>query len=624
MQLLRGTKKNKTQDNYIAFKTLRKETKLKVTQAYRSFLHRMNTSIRSDPKTFWSFINTKRNSDSIPSDMTYNDVHLSCPKDVVNAFADHFAKSFALNNNPAVNLMCSSINVNTLNIGCISEENVYKAIQKLKPKLTSGPDQIPAFIVRDCASVFTKPLTVLFNLSLKTCIFPSKWKLSRISPVFKKDNKSNILNYRPIAIINNFAKVFETVLHTIFSYHILHMLSPNQHGFIKGRSTETNLLSLTQFLHDSLDDQRQVDVIYTDFSKAFDTIDHALLLQKLEWFGFSNSLILLLASYLHDRYLFVKINGFQSELFKQETGVPQGSVLGPLLFNIFINDLVKEVEVRSLLFADDLKIYRVIDSYDDALQLQNCIAKVVKWCINNNLSLNISKCYVMTFTKKVNPILFKYNIDGTILVRPEVIRDLGVVFDPKLTFTPHVQFIIECALRSLGFVLRNGREFSDIETLKTLFVAFCRSRLEYVSLVWSPAYNVHITALERVQRKFLKSLCFNIDGFYPPQGYPEDMLLDRFNMQSLHLRRAEHSVLLLFKIIHGIQDCPDILSNINFKVNRMNARNKNTFYTPTTRTNSASNSPLIRMLCSFGDVENELDIFNCTVRTIKQCFKHDL
>ena len=157
---------------------------------------------------------------------------------------------------------------------------------------------------------------------------------------------------------------------------------------------------------------------------------------------------------------------------------------------MYINDIVDAIDVHSLLFADDLKIYTVVNSFHDSLRLQKCLDRVYRWCLNNNLMINKTKCYAMSFTKKEKPIIYRYSIDNTVLTRPEVIRDLGVVFDSKLSFSQHIQAITESAFKSLGFVIRNGREFGDIETLKLLYFTYCRSCLEYASVIWSPVYLV--------------------------------------------------------------------------------------------------------------------------------------
>jgi ribonuclease P/MRP protein subunit RPP40 len=323
-----------------------------------------------------------------------------------------------------------------------------------------------------------------------------RWKTSAVRPIHRKDDRSEITNYRPIALISNFAKLFEYVLYNSSLHYVSHKLSPNQHGF-----TETNLVSISQYLSDALDNHSQVDVhVYTDLSKAFDRIDHGLLLIKLESFGFSDSLVELIRSYLSDRFMYVGVNGYASKSFKQESGVPQGSVLGPLFFIIFINDLVDDLDVPHLLFADDMKIYLTIDSIDDALRLQGCIEEMSRRCKLNNLVLNHLKCSIVSFTRKTKPLLFDYKINGSILTRRESIRDLGVIFNSKLSFGEHIRTIAGTAFRALGFVLRAGREFSDVVTLKLLYITYVRSRLEYASLVWSSIYDVAIVLLLTANR----------------------------------------------------------------------------------------------------------------------------
>jgi ribonuclease P/MRP protein subunit RPP40 len=170
------------------------------------------------------------------------------------------------------------------------------------------------------------------------------------------------------------------------------------------------------------------------------------LLIKLESFGFSDSLVELIS----DRFMYVRVNGYESKSFKQESGVPQGSVLGPLLFNIFINDLVDDLDLPHLLFADDMKIYLTIDSVHDAFQLQGCIEEISRRCKLNNLVLNHLKGSIVTFTRKTKPLLFDYKFNGSILSRRKSIRDLGVIFDSKLSFSDHIRTIAGTAFRTLG------------------------------------------------------------------------------------------------------------------------------------------------------------------------------
>jgi hypothetical protein len=604
--------------DFETFKSLRRCFKADVAAVYKEYVRRVNNDIKTDPKKFWSFLNSKNNSSSIPASMVFNNATITDPQIIVDSFADHFSKSFT--RDAASTLPSASLPYDNLTLTRVSDDDVLKAIKCLKPNMTSGPDEIPSLVIRDCAAVFADPLCFLFNLILNTSCYPMRWKTSAVRPIHKKDDRSEITNYRPIALISNFAKVFEYVLYNSSLHYVSHKLSPNQHGFTKCRSTETNLASISQYLSDALDNHSQVDVVYTDLSKAFDRIDHGLLLIKLESFGFSDNLVELIRSYLSDRFMYVGVNGYASKPFKQESGVPQGSVLGPLFFNIFINDLVDDLDVPHLLFADDMKIYLTIDSIDDALRLQGCIEEISRRCKLNNLVLNHLKCSIVSFTRKTKPLLFDYKINGSILTRRESIRDLGVIFDSKLSFGEHIRTIAGTAFRALGFVLRAGREFSDVATLKLLYITYVRSRLEYASLVWSPIYDVHSSLLERVQRRFLKNVVFMLNGAYPPRGCPQGLLLGEVGLQSLLDRRMEHSVIFLFKLFRGLQECPHVLERISLRVSRSGSRVRSVFYIGQRHTDIGLKSPVTRMLRNYQSVEAHIDIFCCSISQIKKFF----
>mgnify|MGYP005983777977 FL=1 len=429
-----------------------------------------------------------------------------------------------------------------------------------------------------------------------------------------------IQNYRPISLLCNFAKVLETILHKRIYTSVKQSISPFQHGFMKKRSTTTNLMCFTQDVSEILDDNGQVDVIFTDFQKAFDQIDHFILLKKLRLMGFSNSMVQLFSSYLIGREQRVRYQNHLSKSSVPTSGVPQGSNLGPLLFLIFINDLPNLLLNRKLLFADDLKIYAKITSVDDCLQLQEDINILINWCLRNRLTLNILKCIVMSFTRKLKPIVFTYSMGTSKLKRTDIYKDLGVIYDMKLSFVNHIQDTVAKAFKTYGFIYRNCKEFTNIRSLSALYYSLVRSRLEYCACVWSPIYEIHIIHVESVQRKFLKFLSFIVDRTYPPRGTDHTLLLERFQFTSLKIRRISYGISFLWKLLNNRVDCTSLLQKINFLVPRtQHTRQVFTFYTHPCRTNILCKSPLHVICNNFNKIAWNCDIHHDAITKIRHC-----
>lgn len=548
--------------------------------------------------------------------MTYKNETYSSPHMIANAFAEHFQSVYL--SPDAQELVKSNItdedrNISSyLNIHTISNEQITNASKKLKNKLSTGPDNVPPIIVKDCIQSFLIPLNHIFNLIVKTGTFPDIWKLSRVCPVYKSDLTSNIINYRPIVLISVFSKLLEIILGDIIYAHVKCNIPEEQHGFVKARSTESNLCIFTQFTSNSLDTHHQVDVVYTDFSKAFDRVSHGILLKKLALFGFSTHTTKLLKSYLSNRKLFVEVEGIKSDVFVASSGIPQGSNLGPLLFLLFIADICNEITSSKLLFADDMKIYREIKDISDCQLLQNDLIALNSWCENNMLSLNINKCKIMTYHRKTNFINYDYLINNTMLTRVFETTDLGVTFDTKLTFNKHIENIKQQAVKMLGFVIRSSSEFTSREAICRLYFALIRSKLEYCSTVWNPHNAKYIDMIEYVQRKFLKYLFYKKHNYYPERNYNYQLLLDEFNFFSLRKRREIISLSFLHKIIHNLIDSPELLGNINFNIPRQVSRNQQTFYFSIPNSQHHFNSPITTMCRSYNNMPDvdTIDIFH--------------
>jgi hypothetical protein len=559
-----------------------------------------------DPKKFWSFLSNIKGTSGIPSQLIFNGETLSTPIKIVVAFADHFNVNYIKSNSSPS--LTDNLIYHIISFGSVSEDQVLSALKKIKPKSTTGPDGIPAFLLPNCAATLAFPLSVIFNLALKTSDFPSTWKNSYITPVHKKGDKYDVSNYRPISLICNFTKTFEFILHEYLFTKVCNHLSNCQHGFFLKRSTISNLCCFTQFSAECIDERKQVDVIYTDFSKAFDRLDHNILLSKLHSFGFSASLLTFFKSYLTGRKQYVFYKGFKSKEIIPTSGVPQGSVLGPLFFSIFINDIVNGLSSLKLLFADDFKLYREISTISDCVLLQDDLLKLSRWCHENKLHLNLNKCTVMSITHKINIIEFEYRINNVKLARVQSVVDLGITFDNKLSFVPHINVVVAKAFQALGFIIRCSMHFRNIDTLKLLYCAYVRSKLEYGSIIWDPSYQRYVDKVETIQHRFLKFLAFKTDGVYPERGYSQQNLLKIFFFLDLQTRRRNFSMNFLKKLIKYKIDCPDLLSQISLHVPNKGTRQSRTFYISTPRTNVLKFSPLHQM-CTYYNESQDNDIF---------------
>lgn len=604
-------KYRRTQSQYYLdkFRNLRREVRTDIRDAYNSYLSMIQSQIRCNPRCFWSFVNDRRKSSRIPSRLSHEGLILDSPQRCVDGFAEYFASVYV--SNPEAGSYRPDINRNDVTPRFvpfdISVDEVLLAAKRVKATFTGGPDKVPGFIVRDCARVFSTPLTKIMNLALRTESFPKAWKIGRVCPIYKKGDSSLVCNYRPISILSNFSKIFESILYTHIYAGISDLFSARQHGFMAKRSTTTNLVNFTQYVAESLDAGLQVDTVFTDFSKAFDQIDHSIILTKLGRMGVPISLVNLISSYLESRAQFVEYLGYRSRVFEPSSGVPQGSNLGPLLFNVFINDICEQFSVEYLLYADDLKMFLRIESVEDAAAVQSNLDGLSEWCTANRLHLNIDKCRVLTFSRKSSDIIFNYTIDSNRLTRCTSFKDLGVTFDRSLKFDLHVGCITSSAMRSLGFIIRSCSGFDDIGCLKLLYFSYVRSHLEYASVVWSPFYAKYSNALESVQRKFLKFLYRKIEGRYPERGIANSLLWNKFALHSLELRRSVSLVKFLHRSLHGELDS-QIVANLNFYSSPYPVRAGNLIYLPRPRTNMMLGSPQYSMCMLYNVLARHLDV----------------
>lgn len=601
--------------DYKVFSLFRKKVKSEINTCYKKYILNTEELIMAEPKKFWDYTKSLNSKTEYPREMYLGDIKTVCGEEISNLFAKNFESVYekaslisAPNSEHREGNFCNLINL-------INESDVSDLISKLDIYKGAGPDQIPNSFVKKLNLSLTTPLTLLFNKSINQAVFPTRWKESFISPIFKSGDAANVANYRPISILNSFSKIFEKLIHKVVFTQVKNQISSEQHGFFHKRSTLTNLLEFSENLSNCLDGNGQIDCIYTDFSKAFDKVNHSILIDKLNSFNISKRLQHWLSSYLVDRLQFVRFIGYKSNPITPSSGVPQGSILGPLLFLLFINDISKKLKCKHLLYADDLKIFKSIHSIQDCIDLQEDLTHLQRWCDHNCLHLNLRKCMVITYSrKKINKILFDYSIDTIYLMRVESIKDLGVTFDSKLKFDIHVDTICRKAHRVLGFIFRRGKDFRNPQVFITLFNSLVRSHLEYACQIWNPFYDIYCHRIEGLQRKFTRFLAFRTIPFTEKLSYR--VRLEKLNIVSLESRRLLLDEFLLFKIVNSLLDT-NILNKLNFYASAYRTRYNKLFLPASSRTNVGLASPLNRIQANHNEYFNDLDLFSNTLSSFK-------
>lgn len=378
-------------------------------------------------------------------------------------------------------------------------------------------------------------------------------------------------------------------------------------------------MAFTNFISTEIENKRQVDAIYFDFSKAFDKVPHDLVVSKLRYLGFPHWITEWLRSYLSGRKAFVNVNGTHSRDFSITSGVPQGSVLGPLIFVLFVNDLCFRLKSSKLLFADDLKIYRTVKSCLDCCALQADIDELLQWCLENGMELNTKKCKSVAFTHRQQQILFEYSVGPDTLERVEAIRDLGVTIDCKLRFNEHINITTAKGFAMLGFVRRCTNRFNDIYALKALYCSLVRSILEYAVCVWSPYHTTQIIRMERVQRCFIRYALRRLPWTDPVNLPDYTGRCALIALETLATRRTNLQRLFIFDLVTGSIDCPSLLLNVSFYVPSRQLRVRDLLYVGRHRTSYGFHNPLDVCFRSFNCVR---DLFDFNVS--KTIFKNRL
>ena len=344
---------------------------------YNDYICTIKNNIKNNSSHFFKFVNTKRKTSEYPLTFKYNDVVSENDDITANLFSNFFSSTYLDNIFDDSNSYPYDIVSVDIIPPSVDEIVVLKYLKSMKFCTKPGPDKIPSCLLKECSETLYVPLAKLFSLSQKLSFVPDIWKSSYIIPLYKSGSRNEVSNYRGIAKLNDIPKLFEHIIADQLSFSLKNVFSTFQHGFVRNRSTVTNLLEFTCEIFQSFQNRLQTDVVYTDFSKAFDIVNHSLLLKKLELIGFPPSLKDWVSSYLSNRTQHVLFRNCISKPISVLSGVPQGSHLGPLLFNLFINDLPSVIRHASILmYADDVKLFLSVSNVLDYSYLQYDINNV--------------------------------------------------------------------------------------------------------------------------------------------------------------------------------------------------------------------------------------------------------
>ncbi|MEW8546213.1 MAG: reverse transcriptase family protein [Candidatus Thiodiazotropha sp.] len=577
------------------YKKLRNMVVREIRKSKAEYFDKLENSINSDsidPKMFWKaskcLLNTNKKSYTIPplfSDGRYAETD----EEKANVLNDFFAAQSIVNDENKQLPPIRPVTYSQLQTISFTRQDVKDVLSNLQVSKASGPDLISPRLLKEGAEILATPLSVLFNFLITNEYFPIFWKDANVTPVDKKKDKSLPSNYRPISLLNQLSKVMERCVHKyVYNYiNTNHLITTLQSGFIPGDSTTYQLLHTYHQFCEAVDSGKEVRVVFCDISKAFDRVWHKGLLHKLSCLGISGSLLNWFSSYLSNRRQRVVLNGICSGWTYIKAGVPQGSIMGPLLFLIYINDIVNEIHSHIRLFADDTSLYIIVENPQIAATTLNTdLGTITRWASDWLVDFNPSKTVSMIVSRKSaqtnHPPLF---MDNTIISENTSHKHLGLTFSNTCTWSEHIKNITDTAWLRLN-LLRVLKFKLNRRALQKLYFAFIRPLLEYSSSVWDNCSTENKKLLESIHIEAARiitgatKLC-NIEKLYSELGW-----------DSLQERRNKQKLIIFYKIVHN--EAPtylnDLIPPLVQNVNRYNLRNSDDICTLRCRTNLYYNS----------------------------------
>ena len=536
----------KTEERWMEFIEARNESVRINREEKYNYEKRIMDKCKSDPKLFYRHVNSKMKKREGISSLKVDGVMYDQEQDMSEVMNRCFQSVFTEEGEFEGEEV--ELGEGILDEVEVQEQDIMKLMEGLEVNKAPGPDGVSNWILKECRDQLVRRIHCLVSLSLSKGEVPRDWKRANIVPIFKGGSKDNPLNYRPVSLISVVGKICESVVKNAWMRYLEgnNVLNNGQYGFRRGSSCSANLLSYYSRVIEVVQERNGwVDGVYLDLKKAFDKVPHRRLLWKIAHHGgVGGRLLKWMEDYLRNREMRTTIRNGTSTWLAVTSGVPQGSVLGPVMFGIYVNDMVDGIDSYMNLFADDAKMMRRVESVNDCRNLQEDLDKISDWSKTWKMEFNLRKCKVLEFGRSERRVHWDYRMDEVSLEKSGVEVDLGVTITEGLTPDRHISRITGEVMNLLRRV-KMAFTYLDSDMMRKFIVSLVRPRLEYAATVWSPHLKKDIMKLERVQRAATKMVPELRD-------LPYEDRLRIMNLPSLEDRRERGDLISVYKMMNGL------------------------------------------------------------------------